>query len=242
MSVFIGTPVGPYHTYCLRNFVRGVNSLENEGVEHYIVSEDEEVLNTLRSLEFEHPTEIRRVNEDVLPSLEGRSERLYGKEGAEQFNRIISIRNALRDEFLESGHDHFFSLESDNLLRPDTLTKLLEMDKDVAIGIYIMPRNPQNTCLFRGIEGGNVTSQFGVDEIEERRKVAGGGIGCTLIKKEVLEEVEFRSVDGETCDDVGFSLDVRGKGFEIWADPEIRVGHVRTEGVYTGWGEFIESR
>ena len=60
---------------------------------------------------------------------------------------------------------------------------------------------------------------------------SGAGLGCTLIRRRVLEAIPFRLVDGDGghCDTY-FNRDVLWGGFSQWADMTVRCGHKCTDG------------
>ena len=92
-------------------------------------------------------------------------------------------------------------------------------------------------------KNGGVMNHETVESITRKRKpftVDYTGFGWTLIKKGVFERLEYPWFapkmqvfeSGEVQDmcgeDVSFCLDAKEKGFEIWCDPRIRVGHEKT--------------
>ena len=87
------------------------------------------------------------------------------------------------------------------------------------------------------------TITVAVDSISKRRKpftVDYTGFGWVLIKKGVFENLEYPwfapkmqvfesgAVQDMCGEDVSFCLDAIEKGFDIWCDPRIRVGHEKT--------------
>ena len=90
---------------------------------------------------------------------------------------------------------------------------------------------------------GGVMNHEMVDGISKRKKpftVDYTGFGWVLIKKGVFENLEYPwfapkmqvfesgSVQDMCGEDVSFCLDAKEKGYEIWCDPRIRVGHEKT--------------
>jgi hypothetical protein len=82
-----------------------------------------------------------------------------------------------------------------------------------------------------------------VESISKRKKpftVDYTGFGWVLIKKGVFENLEYPwfapkmqvfesgAVQDMCGEDVSFCLDAIDKGYEIWCDPRIRVGHEKT--------------
>ena len=58
-------------------------------------------------------------------------------------------------------------------------------------------------------------------------KVKQCGLGCVLIKKEVLEKIEFRidkTTDG--FDDATFCDDTLEKGYELYVDTRVKCKHL----------------
>ena len=87
---------------------------------------------------------------------------------------------------------------------------------------------------------GGVMNHENLESISKRRKpftVDYTGFGWVLIKKGVFENLEYPwfapkmqvfesgAVQDMCGEDVSFCLDAKEKGFEIWCDPHIRVGH-----------------
>jgi len=92
-------------------------------------------------------------------------------------------------------------------------------------------------------KNGGVMNHEMVDGISKRKKpftVDYTGFGWVLIKNGVFEELpypwfapkmqvfESGSVQDMCGEDVSFCLDAKEKGYEIWCDPRIRVGHEKT--------------
>jgi hypothetical protein len=90
---------------------------------------------------------------------------------------------------------------------------------------------------------GGVMNHETIESISKRRKpftVDYTGFGWVLIKKGVFENLEYPwfapkmqvfesgAVQDMCGEDVSFCLDAKDKGFEIWCDPRIRVGHEKT--------------
>jgi hypothetical protein len=90
---------------------------------------------------------------------------------------------------------------------------------------------------------GGVMNHETLETIQKRKKlftVDYTGFGWVLIKKGVFENLEYPWFapkmqvfnSGEVQDmcgeDVSFCLDAKAKGYEIWCDPVIRVGHEKT--------------
>ena len=92
-------------------------------------------------------------------------------------------------------------------------------------------------------KNGGVMNHETVESISKRKKpftVDYTGFGWVLIKKGVFENLEYPwfapkmqvfesgAVQDMCGEDVSFCLDAIEKGYEIWCDPRIRVGHEKT--------------
>ena len=67
-----------------------------------------------------------------------------------------------------------------------------------------------------------------IDEVPENELIESitCGLGCVLIKRNVLEKIEFRHIkDEEPWDDLWFCEDVREKGFKVYVDTSVRCKH-----------------
>lgn len=142
-----------------------------------------------------------------------------------------------RETFLSGRWDGMLVIESDIIPPADTLTRLAALETDLAYGVYV----------FRGTDhinvsqlypqpsrnrGSSLTATPGLWEqacLDGVVKCSGQGFGCILIRRNVLEAVEFHITDprpdgGAHCDTY-FHNDVFRKGFEMKADTFVLCGH-----------------
>lgn len=147
-----------------------------------------------------------------------------------------------RQTFLAGSWDGMLVIESDIVPPADALQKLAALDADCAYGVYTFrggqniinvweryPGNPRNE--------GESLSIHPQKLAEARRRgvvrMSGGGLGCVLIKRHVLEATPFRLGDGLRggfCDTY-FNRDVMRQGLMQMADMSVECGHVDTDGV-----------
>jgi hypothetical protein len=129
-------------------------------------------------------------------------------------------------------------IESDIIPPPDTLKKLAAVDADMAYGVYVFrvsevvnvfeayprpSRNPGESLSVRGLW----------PKLKNRViDCSGGGLGCVLIKRDVLRETGFRLDEtGAAFCDSPFTRDCWRAGYEMKADTSVICGHVREDGV-----------
>ena len=147
-------------------------------------------------------------------------------------------------------YDYQLWIDSDIVFKTEQLLQLVLMDKDIAAGWY-MTEDGQTTSVAHWLDEDNFRNNGGVmnhetgETMSKRKKpftVDYTGFGWVLIKNGVWEHEEmkypwfapkmqvFESGDvQDMCgEDVSFCLDAQDSGYEIWADPRIRVGHEKT--------------
>lgn len=143
-----------------------------------------------------------------------------------------------RERFLAGDGEALMIVESDIIPPPETLEKLAALDCDVAYGVYRFrvsnvvnvferyPGQPRN-------EGESLT----LHPLKLKQAVwagrtlcSGGGLGCVLVRRRVLEKIPFR-LEGQTghCDG-WFNQDVLRAGFTQMADMSVVCGHKTEHG------------
>jgi len=135
---------------------------------------------------------------------------------------------------LAGDYDALLCVESDMIIPPDTLTRLAACKSDVAYGLYVFRHTKHAWSAYETMEETSGRS-ISEDAIRARAKwgsvidVAGVGLGCTLIKRTVLEHVPFRlSADApdKTSCDWTFALDCHDYGFTQRCDLGVVCGHI----------------
>ena len=148
------------------------------------------------------------------------------------------------------NYDYQLWIDSDIVFNTQKLLQLILMDKDIASGWYCT-EDGHTTSVAHWMEEDDFRSNGGVmnhetlESIQKRKKpftVDYAGFGWLLIKNGVFEHEDMKYPwfapkmqvfeSGEVQDmcgeDVSFCLDAKEAGFEIWCDPNIRVGHEKT--------------
>lgn len=183
--------------------------------------------------------------------------------------QIEKARNAIVMETLKQNCDYLLFVDDDNPIPPDTLVKLIEDDKDIVIA-PILSRNPNSQgghdlCAFYAKEF-NVGKKplrlyYHIENFKDEgplHKIDGGGTGCMLIKRKVLEEltekyqdkifergdIRFKKqyIEGIEYDrrtmseDVEFCERAVDAGFEVWLDERVRPIHLTSIVKSVQWG------
>lgn len=155
-------------------------------------------------------------------------------------DNLTHKHNQMRQRVLDDGYDALLTIEADMIVPPDALAKLASVEADVVYGVYCSRAHPM-VLTFPTIDGYRGRS-ISADTQEYRGKFGGiipcegVGFGCTLIRRHVLEAVEFRrdvstAMRRKFADDWTFALDVKAAGFESAAHLGVLCGHIQRDGV-----------
>ncbi len=164
---------------------------------------------------------------------------VFGREDnplTEHYVNLTAKHNQVRQMVLDGGFDALFLVEYDMILPQDALLRLVNLPFDVSYGLYC-----ERHKLHRWLSFFYIDDQAGVSYSQDvdRAKAAWGmacetdgvGLGCTLIWRRVLEQIEFRAhPENKVADDWLFALDVKKAGFKQGHDFGVKCGHITNKG------------
>jgi len=148
-----------------------------------------------------------------------------------------------RETFLAGGYDAMLVIESDIIPPANALQRLWALDVDIAYGVYVF-RQTHVVNLFEryyaddkyaGKKALNIGESFSVRGLWPPSKdivpCSGAGLGCVLIKRQVLEDLPFRITNnpGVHCD-TWFTNDAYTANYSMMADTRVVCGHKREDG------------
>jgi len=210
-KILIGCPTSQHKEYSIKEYLEGVENLTYKNFDLVLVdnSEDETYFNKLKSF-----------GANVVK----------GKYFESAKDRVIDSRNILRKYFLDNEYDYFLSLEQDVVPPKDVIERLLKHGKEITGGLYFYLGDDKKTLLpmLWVHYNDDYAKRLMFNEIPENEliEVVTCGLGCVLIKREVLEKIEFRHVkDEEPWDDLWFCEDARKKGFKVYVDTSVKCKH-----------------
>lgn len=134
-------------------------------------------------------------------------------------------------------YDKILWIDSDITFTSDDAMKLIESDKDIISGAYLLGSG-EVTAYPKLFETGYTYDQ--VLEMKELVKVEGCGLGFIAVKSGVFESLTrpwFQSTTGIAKDDtvipimgedISWCKRVTDNGYEIWFDPTVRLVHNKT--------------
>lgn len=147
---------------------------------------------------------------------------------------IYSARNIIAMQAIQGDYDYVLWLDSDMVFEPDTLVRLLQDEKDIVTGIYFRRVKPYSPVLYENLEIRQTECIFsGVEKYPaEMFEVAGAGLGCMLMRTDVLKDIEatdgpvwFAPI-GNVGEDLAFCIRARKLGYKVFCDPSVKLGHV----------------
>lgn len=158
--------------------------------------------------------------------------------GEYSYAHLANVRNLLIDYFLESDNEYLFSADTDVLVPPHGLRRLLDHRRDICSMVLCNQRGPMghraHNILRRDPSTGGYRHMF--------RWLRGGLIpvditgAVYLVHRRVLEAgVRYRSHPGG--EDFPFCEEAQRAGFTLWCDTSLTPVHVMAPGVELvgGW-------
>ena len=164
--------------------------------------------------------------------------------------RTDKARNYIVKQELESGATHLLFIDDDNPPAENTIERFFQADKDIVCA-PIPTRNPNKNgfhdlCIFNKVVKDDLPFPLyeNINKIDLSKgkvfKVDACGMGCTMIKRNVLEKLWEKyegspfaygelDIDGKKrtmSEDCEFSERAVNEGFEIWCDTNVIVPHI----------------
>ena len=146
-----------------------------------------------------------------------------------------------RRAFLDGSYDQMLVIENDMIPPPDTLEKLTACNADLAYGLYCFRHGDKPSYwqmnAYRYVENKRTYPDQPISLFPKALRqawgkvipVSGGALGCVLIKRSVLEAIDFRG--GDTWCDHYFTLDAWRGGYDMKCDMSVTCGHIRPDGL-----------
>lgn len=208
MKILIGTVTAANKDYCWLDFKKQLTALQELGHDVLIVDNSDKIVNRppFKTIHYTKGVELR--NKFFKINKQNKSK--------DNYLTIVTkdCMNILRDEFLKGDYTHLFVLESDVFLDKDfkSLDRLVELNADVANFTYPMKLKRNNGALSLCVQSTNTLGEARMITPEESKTLLNQGVkvlnidvhndktlthcgyGCTLIKRKVLEKIEFKAI------------------------------------------------
>lgn len=140
------------------------------------------------------------------------------------------------------NYTHLMWIDNDIIFTPQQFQKLIDYDKDIVSGIYLMA-DQKNFATVKDWDEDyfkqNGRFQFLTPEDLKNKtqliEVAYTGLGFMLVKKGIFETLKYPwfepiyhtigNAKDFSSEDVSICLKFKQNGFKIYIDPQLRVGH-----------------
>jgi len=222
-KVLVGCPTSIHKKYCIEEYLAAAKNLSHPNYELVLVDNSEtddyyDLLDTKGIMVLKAP---------------------YYAETARE--RIVISRNMLRRYALDNEFHYFLSLEQDVIPPKDSIERLLRHQKPVVTGVYCM----EYTIKKEGQDVGKTImpllyrrqDQESYIQLNERDiafdnllLVDAAGLGCMLIRRDVLAKIPFRFEQEKLVfDDMYFSEDLKKESIPLFADTSVTCKHLMRE-------------
>ncbi len=226
-KVLVAAPLCEWYDYCWEEFSSRLKELTYEDYDLFFVE------NSLGNGFYE---KVKAQGFNVVKS--------------EHLHRIRDMvtrdHNIIREKVLNEEYDYLLILDQDVIPPKDVIEKLMAHNKDVVSALYFGHHDingvakvmPFAWVFSKEIKDWNNTGYLVEDEIWMPKlfKIAFAGMGCILIKREVLEKVKFRySLEMDAWDDRWLGVDVWENGFEYYLDNNVKCKHLYLKRKFSYW-------
>ena len=123
---------------------------------------------------------------------------------------IQRARNNLVKQFLNTNYERLMFLDADIEFSAEDVSKLWNMNKDIAVGVYPMKRKDAPYAAW--VAGAPITN---LKEYNKPLKVGYAGTGFMMIKRKVFERLQSK-MPGKSHEEGGGSF--------AWFDPRVEDG------------------
>ena len=146
---------------------------------------------------------------------------------------VLAQYNYARELCLSGPYDALLTIEHDMTPPAHALDTLVNTPAGVVYGTYLLRHGVPtlNAWRYEGTQGLGMSLDRYPDELRTFARagvgrVSGVGFGCTLIRRQVLEQIPFRADGNDHAPDMPFALDcVRHEILQL-ARFDVRCGHI----------------
>ena len=227
-KVLLACPTSKHKAYCQKEWIEHLDSLTYPNLEILIVDNSKD-LDNAKELE-------------LLLSKTKHKYRVVHREPKDKLVlTLVDCCNYIRSVVLKEKFDYWLSLESDQFPPANIIEYFLAYQKYAICATYFTFGGASTLLLhykYENIDGYPLLIQKTeldtfVNDIKEQglSKVLQGGMGCLLVKSNVLKRVVFRYDPNEYefgFHDYFFVIDINRLGIEIYTDYSVIVEHRNT--------------
>ncbi|MBR2555123.1 MAG: hypothetical protein IKE94_09710 [Aeriscardovia sp.] len=154
-------------------------------------------------------------------------------------------RDKLANKAMNECYTHMLWLDSDMIFTEDLLDDLMYSGKPFVTGIAHSRRAPHVSCIFKEIWP-KVDRWEGCEYPIQAFRIGGCGFACVLIETEIVRNVYNKNGTAffpmrELGEDLAFCKRATDMGYEIWAEPSVKLGHIGHITIYPEYEELYRS-
>jgi hypothetical protein len=154
-------------------------------------------------------------------------------------------RDKLANKAMNECYTHMLWLDSDMIFTEDLLDDLMYSGKPFVTGIAHSRRAPHVSCIFKEIWP-KVDRWEGCEYPIQAFQIGGCGFACVLIETEIVRNVYNKNGTAffpmrELGEDLAFCKRATDMGYEIWAEPSVKLGHIGHITIYPEYEELYRS-
>lgn len=141
---------------------------------------------------------------------------------------VYEARERLAALACDGEYDNVLWLDSDMMFPSTLMLDLMAQDKDFISGVCAARRSPYMPCVYRKDGDG---LKFYTEYTDRIFEIDGSGFGVVLMKTKLLKEsfdkfkTCFQPIPG-FGEDLSFCLRAKQLGYQLFADPNIEIGHI----------------
>jgi hypothetical protein len=154
-------------------------------------------------------------------------------------------RDKLANKAMNECYTHMLWLDSDMIFTEDLLDDLMYSCKPFVTGIAHSRRAPHVSCIFKEIWP-KVDRWDGCEYPIQAFRIGGCGFACVLIETDIVRNVYNKNGTAffpmrELGEDLAFCKRATDMGYEIWAEPSVKLGHIGHITIYPEYEELYRS-
>jgi GT2 family glycosyltransferase len=214
--VLVGTPTSDKKLYCQDDFIARVKSFTYPLRDFLIVDNSESRKNH------------KRLIKDDIKSI-------HVKPNNHKVHRVLAMSHEeIRRYALKNNFDYLLHLESDVFPPIDVIQRLLIHNLPIVSAMYMIEFGQHSHLMAQEMETfGKIRETRNLKDGQDLNFIDGKlkptfhcGLGCVLIRRDVLEQIQFRWEEGATIHPDGFFAgDVDALGYEKYIDTSILCRH-----------------
>ena len=149
---------------------------------------------------------------------------------------IYTARDQLAVMSVRENYDYLLFIDSDMVVPPDSIKRLLNHKKDIVCGLYFKRKQNYEPVIYSKLKFSLLdepTIEPAMDYKDGLIEIEGCGMGLCLIKTEVFKSIlqyDYSCFEPlpHLGEDFAFCIRARNRGYKIYCDTTLKCGHVGT--------------